>query len=149
MRGGLPNNNALTWHLVQCVFGKGVPRSIAYSVSQMILDIVGDLLSEYLMPLSRLRIFVRHEANCLQSLVHPSPPYLESENQMDSKDCPGVLSLPDDTDDHVYHHPDVRDPCRPYGQVHGLDLGHILAIRRCESGTHHDRRHGFPNVLRG
>jgi len=46
---GFPSTNGLTGHLVQCAFGKGVQRGIALAVSQMILDIVGDLLSEYLM----------------------------------------------------------------------------------------------------
>ena len=33
-------------NLVQCAFGKGVQKSIGISISQMVLDIVGDLLSE-------------------------------------------------------------------------------------------------------
>ncbi|KAI9876909.1 MAG: hypothetical protein M1830_005310 [Pleopsidium flavum] len=33
---------------LQCAFGKGVQKSIAFSVSQMILDIVGDLLILYI-----------------------------------------------------------------------------------------------------
>ncbi len=33
--------------LVQCAFGNGLHRSIAFSLSQMVLDIVGDLLSAY------------------------------------------------------------------------------------------------------
>ena len=41
-----PSKQRLIDGLVQCTFGHGLQRSIALSVSQMILDIVGDLLSE-------------------------------------------------------------------------------------------------------
>ena len=36
----------LTCWLVQCVFGKGLQRSIALAISQMVLDITSDLLRE-------------------------------------------------------------------------------------------------------
>lgn len=36
----------LTSNLVQCAFGTGLQRDLDLSISQMVLDIVGDLLSE-------------------------------------------------------------------------------------------------------
>lgn len=36
----------LTLFSVQCVFGAGLERALAYSISQMVLDIVGDILSK-------------------------------------------------------------------------------------------------------
>lgn len=40
------SSRLLTDVSVQCAFGEGVTRSITYSVTQMGLDILGDLLSE-------------------------------------------------------------------------------------------------------
>lgn len=64
----------LTFNLVQCAWGAGLQRSIAFSISQMVLDIVGDLLSEL-----TLRIPVRSSLlSTSSSLIHPKPPYLEN-----------------------------------------------------------------------
>ena len=130
-------SSCLTLDLVGCAMGKGVQRTMALSISQMVMDITGDLLSACNWCISTSYSWL----TSYQSTVHSLPVDLESRGQVDSESRIVVISLSRSLDHRMYHNSHSRNPYWPARQVHRINLGNILAVHYGESGIDHDRSH--------
>ena len=80
---------------VKCATGGFEKRAVHYSLSQMILDIVGDAMSK----ISLFEEIVARVADCVYSRLHPNSSHLENSNQVGSEISFGLFALSHSGDD--------------------------------------------------
>ena len=79
---------------------------LGVSITQMALDVLGDILSITGLYVSSLQYWLT-----ISSSRHPRLPYLEDPNKMDSKGSFGILALPLHSHDRRYVDASIR-PCQ-------------------------------------
>lgn len=126
---------------VECLQGNGLDKSFAFAISQMILDIFGDLLSK--LPMVWMN-------SCLiapRSTGYSLPPHLEDQSPIVTKARLSINPLLHRADHHVHNHPRRRcsDELQRFFLGHGL--ADILAVYHCQHRVDHDSGYGLPNVL--
>lgn len=91
--------------LVQCTSGSREKAAVNYSISQMILDVAGDLMSKFVCD-----AFDEYISDPRISRLHSDLFDMEDTNSMDPEISPGMLTLPYGGNHYNYHHPCFWDP---------------------------------------